>query len=70
MTRRERLANILDNFGERAVRYHLDRMMYRRKYDALSDAALEELTRDVIAGHQLSQKLAKQNRERMKVATQ
>lgn len=55
MTRRERHLNILASFGRQAD-YHRMRVIALRGYEAFTDEAIEEITRDTVRSYKRSEK--------------
>ena len=66
MTRRERHIRIIESHGldSQSGRYHFQQLLSRRKLGALTDAAVEELARDLVDGHKRQQRYNREARER------
>lgn len=64
MTRRERHIRIVENFGldSQSGRYHLQRLMAKRKLAAFNDEAVRELATMLVSARANSNKINEQNR--------
>lgn len=66
MTRRDRLINIIDNFGglnHRTVHHEFEHLMTKRGLAALTDEAVEELATRVVHGYRTQQRYNRANRK-------
>jgi hypothetical protein len=71
MTRRERHIRIIESWssysgefrGGHTVRFHVDQILARRKFDALKDEAIEELARDLISSSKRQKKYNEEARK-------
>ncbi len=67
MTRRQRLLNILENFGglqHRSVKWELDRLLAKHGFELLTDDAIENLTTLVVRDWRRTQRMNRENRAR------
>lgn len=64
MTRRERHLKIIAGFPDRDSRFHLQQLIYRHGLKALTDEAVEELTRTIVSSFKHEQRLHAENRAR------
>lgn len=68
LTRRQRMLNIIENFGgirSNRVQFHLDGLMAKEGLGALTDSAVENLAERIVSGHRHQQKLNRENRARV-----
>lgn len=68
MTRRQRHERIIENFGGltgRVGRFHLQGVMARLGVAALTDAAAETLTAEIVSSHRRQQRYNREHRERL-----
>lgn len=66
MTRRDRLINIINNFGgimHRNVYHEFERLVTKRGLAALTDEAVEELAARVVHGYRTQQRYNRANRK-------
>lgn len=68
MTRRERINAIIAAFGGlhgHSARHPIATVMARHGLDAFTDAALEDLARELLASRKLRRRLDRENRARL-----
>ena len=68
MTRRQRINAIIEAFGGlhgHGTRHAVATVMARHGLNAFTDAAIEDLARELLAGRRLQQRLNRENRARL-----